>query len=684
MPDLQTILFESEAGFQALFQYAPVGILVIDRYGHIQLANPGIEIIFGYKNAEVIGKPLDMLIPEAKRKKHAQHMKGYFANPKARSMGYGLDLLARRKDGIEFPVEISLGHYELYDEQLAVAFVTDITERIKAEEQARQSEKEYRFIFEGIHESFMLQQIVKDKNGHIVDLLFLEINPATEKLMGKPRHEIIGHLRSEFFGAPDDHLTNIISRVEKGENVRYQQYLDSLGRWFDRSFYSLKPGQLVTLSIDVTQHKQDEEALRKSQSLLESEAAALFYLNERGTRLWRINDLQQGLDEMLASAIELMNADKGNVQLLDPEKHVLHIAAQSGFSQEFIDYFQEVSASDNSACGRALNTKTQITVEDTETDPSFAAHGEIARRSVFRAVQSTPLYRHDGIPIGMISTHFANTHHFTAQELNKMELYARKAESFIERCQMIEALEKKVIERTCELTEALGREKALSDLKSRFLSIASHEFRTPLSTILSSTSLIDKYNKEEQEENRKKHTARIKSSVNNLTGILDDFLSLDKLEQGKVKITRELINLYELAFEITEELNGILKPGQVIYLSYNGERNIVQDKKILRNILLNLLSNAIKYSAEHKGIYLFIEIENGVAFIKVKDEGIGIPEEEQKNLFSKFYRARNAINIQGTGLGLNIVKRYVELLDGTITFVSKENEGSTFFIEFPA
>ncbi|THU39544.1 PAS domain S-box protein [Niastella caeni] len=684
MPDQQTILFESEAGFQALFQYATVGILVIDREGYIQLANPCIEKIFGYNTPELIGKPVELLIPEALRKRHAQHIEGYFANPKARPMGYGLNLFARSKEGTEFPVEISLGHYEFYGEQLAVAFVTDITERKKAEDHAKESEKEYRFIFEGIHESFMLQQIIKDNNGNIIDLLFLEINPATEKIIQKHRNEIIGHCRSEFFGALDDTLIKIISRVEKGENVRYQQYIHSIGRWFDRSFYSLKTGQLITLSTDITQRKRDEEALRESQLILESEAAALSYLNECGTRLWQINDLQEGLDEMLTATIKLMNTDKGNIQLLNPEKQVLIIAAQKGFSQEFLAYFKEVSVNDDSACGRALKAKIQITIEDTETDPSFAPYREIARKSGFRAVQSTPLFGHDGLPIGMISTHFENTHRFTPQELNKLELYARKAESFIERYKMYEALEKKVKERTHELTEALEREKELSDLKSRFLSIASHEFRTPLSTILSSTSLIDKYNKEEQEENRKKHTARIKSSVKNLTDILDDFLSLDKLEQGKVKVTKNIINLHEFSTEIIEELNGILKAGQVINLSYNGDRNIEQDKKILRNVLLNLLSNAIKYSAEHKAIFLSVDIENNLVSMKVKDEGIGIPEEDQKNLFSKFYRAKNAIAIQGTGLGLNIVKRYVELLDGEITFISKQNEGSTFMISFPA
>lgn len=512
MPDPQTILYESEAGFQALFKYAPMGIIVIDRQGIIQLSNPCIEKYFGYRNAELVGEPVEILIPDTRRKKHEQHLEKYFNNPRARSMGYGLNLFARKKDGREFPVEISLAHYELYEEQLAVAFITDITEKIKAEEQAKQSKEDYRFIFEGIQESFMLQQIIRNNKGDIIDLLFLEINPATEKILGKDRHEIIGHLRSEFFGPPNETLIQIITRVEKGENVRHQQYLDIIGRWFDRSFYSFKPGQLIILSTDITQQKLDEEALEK------------------------------------------------------------------------------------------VNT----------------------------------------------------------------------------------TLEQKVIERTLELTEALEREKGLSELKSRFMSIASHEFRTPLSTILSSTSLIEKYNKEEQTENRKKHTTRIKSAVRNLTDILDDFLSLDKLEQGKVTLTKESLNLNELSGELIEDLNGILKADQSIHLSYNGSFEIMQDKKVLRNVLLNLLSNAIKYSEAGKRIYLLIDNENGIVTIKVKDEGIGIPEDEQKNLFGKFYRAKNAIAIQGTGLGLNIVKRYVELLDGNITFESKLNAGTVFIITFPA
>lgn len=247
-----------------------------------------------------------------------------------------------------------------------------------------------------------------------------------------------------------------------------------------------------------------------------------------------------------------------------------------------------------------------------------------------------------------------------------------------------EELEVKVRERTLELTQALEREKELNEMKSRFVSIASHEFRTPLSAILSSTSLIEHYVNAEQEEKRKKHIERIKSSVRNLTSILDDFLSLEKLEQGKVETHNSKFNLKDFIEDCIEETEGMVKrKHQKVNFGYSGHDEVCQDKKILRNVLLNLLSNAVKYSQEGKQIYVNAEVNDEKVVLSVKDEGIGIPLEAQKDLFDKFFRARNATNIQGTGLGLNIVKKYMELLHGSVRFTSKENEGTTFTIEFP-
>jgi signal transduction histidine kinase len=172
--------------------------------------------------------------------------------------------------------------------------------------------------------------------------------------------------------------------------------------------------------------------------------------------------------------------------------------------------------------------------------------------------------------------------------------------------------------------------------------------------------------------------------VRNLTSILDDFLSLEKLEQGKVDAHSTEFNLEEFIEDAIEEIEGMWKrKQQKIHFNYSGEKEIYQDKKILRNVLLNLLSNAVKYSPEGKEIHVSARVESGKATVSVRDEGIGIPAEAQKNLFDKFFRAKNATNIQGTGLGLNIVKRYVELLDGAIDFTSEENIGTAFTIHFP-
>ncbi|MCB9189866.1 MAG: PAS domain-containing sensor histidine kinase [Flavobacteriales bacterium] len=235
-----------------------------------------------------------------------------------------------------------------------------------------------------------------------------------------------------------------------------------------------------------------------------------------------------------------------------------------------------------------------------------------------------------------------------------------------------------------EQAKALQKEKELGEMKSRFVSMASHEFRTPLSAILSSSSLIEKYDKTEQQENRLKHTSRIKSSVGNLTDILNDFLSFEKLNENKVEVSHEKLNMCELVQYAVEELESHRKNNQRIEF-IKGEKPCViySDAKILKNVLLNLLSNGLKYSGNEGVVNVDFEISNGTLFLSVADNGIGIPDKDQKHLFERFHRAENVSNIQGTGLGLNIVKKYTELLGGKISFESELDKGTTFYIEIP-
>ena len=237
-----------------------------------------------------------------------------------------------------------------------------------------------------------------------------------------------------------------------------------------------------------------------------------------------------------------------------------------------------------------------------------------------------------------------------------------------------------------QLSDALAKEKELNDMKSRFVTMASHEFRTPLSTILSSVSLISKYNKVEEDDKRQKHVQRVKSAVTNMTLILNDFLSAGRLEEGKIMVNPSTFLLEELINEVVNEMQNLLKSSQLIKVENLIDHEIVSDKQMVRNILLNLISNAIKFSPENSTIELSCQLSTLTRdnfSIAVKDSGIGIPASEISHLFERFFRAKNAINIQGTGLGLSIVGKYVELLNGKIDIKSEEGRGTEFNIELP-
>lgn len=234
-----------------------------------------------------------------------------------------------------------------------------------------------------------------------------------------------------------------------------------------------------------------------------------------------------------------------------------------------------------------------------------------------------------------------------------------------------------------ELSEALDKEKQLNEIKSRFVSMASHEFRTPLTTVLSSASLLAKYTTTEEQEKREKHIGRIKNSVNNLNDILEDFLSLGKLNEGKIDKKTEEVDIRQMAEDIAEEMKTQVKKGQCFSFEFSDECKAFTDKKLLRNVLINLVSNAIKFSDEGKPICMKgIPVDDQVV-ISVIDEGIGISEEDQQLLFSSFFRGANAMNIQGTGLGLHIVKRYVDLLGGEVKVQSELNKGTTITFSIP-
>lgn len=399
---------------EALFEHATESIIVTNPQGIIQVVNPSTQKLFAYQANELEGQTIECLIPKRIAERHIKHREGYNHNPHPRSMGIGIDLFAQRKDGSEFPVEISLTPFQFHEQQYIIAFI-----------------------------------------------------------------------------------------------------------------------------IDISLRKQAENEIHKKQQ------------------------------ELIAMTSEL----------------------------------------------KLNNEKLESKVE---------ARTKVLREALF--------------------------------ELEKSKQ---------------------------ELSEALDKEKELNELKSRFLSMASHEFRTPLTTVLSSASLMEAYEEDEQNEKRLKHIKRIKSAVHNLNDILSDFLSISKIEEGKVEANKSLFNVNELGAEVCSDLKGFAKVGQEIHFNYRGADIIYSDKKLVRNIMINLLSNACKFSGEGQAIFLSIETNEQQMVMQVKDQGIGISDEDKKHLFERFFRAQNAMNIQGTGLGLNIVANYVELLAGKITLQSEVDKGTTCIVTLP-
>jgi PAS domain S-box-containing protein len=268
---------------------------------------------------------------------------------------------------------------------------------------------------------------------------------------------------------------------------------------------------------------------------------------------------------------------------------------------------------------------------------------------------------------------------------NDMQKLNAELEAKVEERTLIlkEALQK-LEESQLELSEALDKEKQLNEIKSSFVSLASHEFRTPLSTVLSSAALISKYTQNEEQDKRERHVNRIKESVKHLNNLLEDFLSLGKLEEGKIGAKAEPFDVKEFLEDVKEELNATIKPGQEIHLENSGNGQFVTDPRLLKNILINLLSNAVKFSPENTTIQMNAAQTGDKLILSVKDQGIGISEEDQQHMFTSFFRGKNAINIQGTGLGLHIIKRYADLIQGEVRLESKLGTGTTVIIELPS
>ncbi len=536
--------------FHALYNYASIGILITNNKGEIQMSNKYIEQQFGYEEDELKGKKVEMLMPSRYTKNHVSHREKYSANPHSRPMGLGMELSGLKKNGTEFPVEVSLGYYSKGDESFSLAFISDITQRKETEQAIIQ-----------------LNTHLEEKVKEGTQSLALTVAQLGNQIKETERKDTELQRVNNFLNNIWNHAGAIIFVCDKEGIIQF--FNPAAEKWLGYS-----ADEVVNICSLTSFHTKEE---------LENRAAEL--------------------------SIELQKPIKP-----DFEVFATLTALNHGNNQEW-HYVRK----DGTAFFVSLNVT-----------PLKQAYNQITTGYL-------------GIAIDISEK--------------------KKAET--------------------ELRAALEKEKELNELKSRFVSMASHEFRTPLSSILSSAYLLAKYITTEDQSKREKHIQRIVSSVTSLTEILNDFLSVGKIEEGNIYAKYSEYNIKEQMSLVIQELQHLLKKGQYISYKHTGNDTLVSlDQSMMRHIVTNLLSNAIKFSPENSSIELTTEKNENNFILSVKDSGIGIPLEDQEHLFKRFFRSSNVTNIQGTGLGLHIVSKYVELMNGNITCASKIGKGTVFTITF--
>ena len=469
----------------------------------------------------------------------------------------------------------------------------------------------------------------------------------------------------------------------------------------------------MALVIDITERKKLEFLKKKQNHILE--------LIVQGHPLLHVlNDIVQLIerqaDDVYVSILSYNSAEK-----------TLHTLVAPNLPKAYNQQIDGVKIGENKgSCGTAAYLKKDVIVTDISNDPLWGNYKDLAAQHHLQACWASPIissknnvlgtfaiYRKEHKQFNAINTSSINIgnklagiaieKHLTDENLQQaqvqLENYAQDLQELVD--ERTVALKKSIVElRDSNLTlenevnkrkeaqakikHALKREKELNELKTKFLSLVSHEFKTPLSGILTSTMLLGKYTLETQQEKRDKHIGTIASKVHYLNNILNDFLSVEKLELGKVNYTFSTFKLSKVVNEVVYNANMLLKDGQKIkYPEHIDDISLTQDEKFVELALSNLVHNAIKYSSENTTIEIIINTDGVVTKFKIIDQGMGIPKLDQKNIFNRYFRAENALLTQGTGIGLNIVKSHLENLNGTITFESEEGKGSTFTMNIP-
>ena len=532
------------------------------------------------------------------------------------------------------------------------------------------------------------------------DFRYAWVNERYAEWLRRPVGKIIGDKIQDVVGTEAFlRLQPYFERVLSGETVAYEEKItfSCIGeRWISGIYTPTFDSQQkvdgwVAVVRDITTEKATESAVLDKDKRLADEANALAKLNQCSLRLWQTSRMKDGLSEMLRATIELLGANKGNVQMLDPDRSVLTIAAQQGFQQDFLDYFREVSAQDDTACGRALRKYMQVVIEDIEKDAGYAAYREVARAAGYRAVISSPLIGRDGKVLGLLSTHFGVAHRPTKQELGRLELYTRQAADFIERCKREEELQRseeryrklaqtlddEVHARTCELdhrnAEVVRQAKEVRALSRRLLETQDHERRNVARELHDSagqTLAFLAMTVSQLQDACKNSPEAMKLA----TQTEESIRQLDReIRTASYLLHPPLLDETGLASAISMYLEGLrARSGLEIALAVSDHfhRLPAELELVLFRVVQECLTNIHKHSAS-KSASVRLGKEQQHVVVEIRDEGKGISLERLAEIQSA-----------GLGLGIRGMRERVQQFNGTVV-IGSDASGTRVLVNVP-
>ena len=697
--------------FLSVFKTSVEGILVADGQGIILMANTACEQIFGYDLGELTHKNSNSIIPEGFKNSHRVHRKNDPKNSESSTATSELDPSGLKKDGTKITLDISFSPTQVNGEAVTIAYIKDITAQRKEEYFKDQIRK----ILEDITKNESLVQIGNTITETVES--YFENCMASILLLDKKDntlHELAAPNLPKVFSDLIDGITvgakacscgavahtkkkDIVIDIEK--DTLWKDYRDIaldyglkscwsypiistnkevFGTFNIYGKYSRKPvknedeiilDMTYLASVAIEQHN-NTIALRENEKQLE------LYTQKLEEKV------QERTQEVMATVQKLVESNLN----LEDQIRITKNAEGAALAEKALS--SAIAKNFPKGIITVVNNKFEIVLAEGEALDELGYKEQIVEGMTIDAIATFSENRKARLKNYVSSTLAGNHLYFEENykdkyfSVNTTPLYDENKTAKSALIVYSDISEQKKVEMDMQL--ALKKEQDLNELKSRFISMASHEFRTPLSVILTSSILIERQNAMGLYAKNKKYIKKILNNVNNLEIILNDFLCLGKLDEGKIVPTLEYLDVIQFSRSLVEEIELHIKKGQTITITNSDNTLPVRlDPKLLRHILTNLLSNATKYSPENTDIRLELLNNHETVSIALTDHGIGIPEEEQENLFQRFFRAKNAANIEGTGIGLNIVKRYVELMQGKVTFKSKLNQGSTFTVELP-